>query len=201
MCKTGCWKTLLFGLVLTALLASCARQGTVVVSFDPADNESAWYPIDVATWIAVTESGGGSVYYPTFNDATADLQATLIDATDGQPSDSRVVHLDSYTVTWSNTQIPPLHGALDVTVPADANSSEPARFTLLVMPGIDKETVNVLVGLEGDPNDDPNTFNGELVATAKIDFHGHDLASGDTVTTSLQLTAAFADYLDPNSYH
>ena len=97
MCKIGRRKTLLFGLVLIALLASCARQGTVLVSFDPADNESAWYPVDVATWIVVAESAGGSAYYPTYTDATADLQATLIDPTDGQPSDSRVVHLDSYS--------------------------------------------------------------------------------------------------------
>jgi hypothetical protein len=201
MCKIGRWKTLLFGLALIALLASCAREGTVVVSFETANNESAWYPVDVVNWIVVQGNGGSVDYYPSYSDATADLQATLIDASTGQPSDSRVVHLDSYTVTWGNAHIPTLHGALDVLVPADPNSSKLAKFTVLVMPGIEKETLSVLADVEGDPNSDPNTFVGELVTTATIDFHGHDLASNDSVITSLHLTAAFADYIDPNSYH
>ena len=201
MCKLGRWTTLLFGLALIALLASCAKKGTVVVSFSTANNESAWYPVDVANWIAVTGPYGQVDYYPSYTDATADLQATLIDAGTGQPSDSRVVHLDSYTVTWGNAHIPTLHGALDVLVPADPNSSKPAKFTVLVMPGIEKETLGVLANLQGDPNDDPNTFVGELVTTATINFYGTDLATGDTINTSLHLTAAFADYIDPNSYH
>jgi hypothetical protein len=70
------------------------------------------------------------------------------------------------------------------------------------MPAVDKETVSVLANLDGDPSSDwPTTFNGELVATATIDFLGHDLGTSDTVSASLHLTAAFADYPDPNSYH
>jgi len=203
MCKSGRWTTLLFGLALIALLASCAREGTVVVSFNSANNESAWYPVDVANWSEYTEYG--NVYFAyTVKDATADLQACLIDAGTGQPSDSRVVHLDSYTVSWDNASlhIPTLHGTLDVTVPADPNSSKPARFTALVLPAYEKEDLEVLSNLRGDPSqDEPNTFNGELVTTATIDFHGSDLASGKELDASLHLTAAFADYQDPNSYH
>jgi hypothetical protein len=204
MCKIGRWTKLLFGLALVALLASCARKGTVVVSFDPANNESAWYPVDVVNWIVVTGDQGEVNYYASYTDATADLQATLIDAGTGQPSDSRVIHLDSYAVSWNNAalHIPTLHGGLDVTVPADPNSSKPAKFTLLVMPAVEKETLGILANLQGDPQGDyPVTFNGELVTTATIDFSGHDLATNDTVSASLQLTAAFADYQDPNSYH
>lgn len=204
MCKIGRWTTLLFGLALIALLASCAREGTVVVSFETANNESAWYPVDVAVWTELYINGYDVIFNYTVNDATADLQATLIDAGTGQPSDSRVVHLDSYSVNWDNIalRIPTLHGALDVTVPADPNSSKPAKFTVLVMPGVQKDTLDVLANLRGNPTEEnPNPFAGELVTTATISFHGHDLASGDSVFTSVHLTAAFADYLDPNSYH
>lgn len=203
MCKLGRWTTLLFGLALIALLASCARKGTVVVSFSTANNESAWYPIDVAVWTEYSPYPYETYYSYTVNDATADLQATLIDAGTGQPSDSRVVHLDTYSVNWDNSSlhIPVMRGTLDVTVPADPNSSKPAKFTVLVMPGIEKETLGVLANLRGDPDDDPNTFVGELVTTATINFYGTDLATGDTINTSLHLTAAFADYIDPNSYH
>jgi hypothetical protein len=200
MCKIRRWTALLSGLALIALLASCARKGTVVVSFDSANNESAWYPVDVANWIAVTGPYGQVDYYPSYTDATADLQATLIDAGTGQPSDSRVVHLDTYSVNWDNSalHIPAMRGTLDATVPADPNSSKPAKFTVLVVPGVEKETLGVLASLQGDPNNDPNTFVGELVTTATINFYGTDLATGDPVSTSLHLTAAFADYLDPN---
>lgn len=204
MCKLGRWTALLFGLALVALLASCARKGTVVVSFSAANNESAWFPVDVANWNVYVSNGGEAVFSHTAKDATADLEATLIDAATGEPSSSRVVHLDSYTVSWDNAQlhIPALHGSLDVTVPADPNSSKPAKFTVLVMPAIEKETLGLLADLRGDPSlENPYSFNGELVTTATIDFRGHDLASDDSVLASLHLTAAFADYQDPNSYH
>ena len=203
MSKIGRWKTLLFGLALIALLASCARKGTVLVSFETANNESAWFPVDVAVWTQVSLNPYETYYTYTVKDATADLQATLIDAGTGQPSDSRVIHLDSYTVAWNDPllHIPTRHGALDVTVPADPNSSKPAKFTVLVMPAIDKETLDVLANLRGDPERDPNTFVGELITTATITFQGFDLATNHPVETSLDLTAVFADFLDPNSYH
>jgi hypothetical protein len=203
MSEIGHWKTFLFGLALIALLASCARKGTVLVSFETANNESAWFPIDVAVWTAYSRYPGNVEYSYTVNDATADLQATLIDAGTGQPSDSRVIHLDSYTVSWNDPllHIPTRHGALDVTVPADPNSSKPAKFTVLVMPAVDKETLDVLSNLRGDPASDPNTFVGELITTATITFNGSDLATGEQVETSLDLTAVFADFLNPNSCH
>lgn len=203
MFKLGRWTTLLFGLALIAVLASCEKS-TVVVSFETANNESAWFPIDVAVWTAYEFYPEEIQYSYTVNDATADLQATLIDASTGQPSNCRVVHLDSYTVTWNNSllSIPTRHGALDVTLPADPNSGKPAKFTVLVMPAIDKETLHVLSNLRGDPSPgDPNTFVGELITTATITFSGSDLESGKEVEASLDLTAVFADFLDPNSYH
>ena len=204
MCKLGRWTALLFGLALIAVLASCAGKGTVMVSFETANNESAWFPIDVAVWTAYERYPGDIEYSYNVTDATADLQATLIDPGTGQPSNSRVIHLDTYIVTWNNSllNIPATHGALDVTVPADPNSSKPAKFTVLVMPAVSKDTVDALYHLRGDPSPDyPNTFVGELITTATITFTGSDLESGKEVEASLHLTAAFADYQDPNSYH
>jgi hypothetical protein len=204
MFKLGRWTTLLFGLALIAVLASCTGKGTVMISFATANNESAWFPIDVAVWMAHERYPGSIEYSYTVNDATADLQASLIDVNTGQSSNCRAVRLDSYIVTWNNSlaRIPTRHGALDVTLPADPNSSKPAKFTILVMPAVDKETLQVLSNLRGDPSPgDPNTFVGELITTATITFSGSDLATGKEVEASLDLTAVFADFLDPNSYH
>ena len=128
MFRTRSWMALLFSLVVIALLATCAREGVLVVAFDIAKDESAWYPIDVANWTEATKSNGDYYYYFTLKDATADLQAVLVDPGSGQPSDSRLVHLDSYTVTWLDSlhRIPKLSGALDLTVPADPGSGKPA---------------------------------------------------------------------------
>jgi hypothetical protein len=195
---------LLFSLVVMMLLAGCAREGVLVVAFDIAKDESAWFPIDVANWTRATRSNGDTYYYYTVNDATADLQAVLVDPGSGKPSDSRLVHLDSYTVTWQDSlhRIPRLTGALDLTVPADPGSSKPARFTLLVLPASEKEALPVLNDLRGDPTDEnPDPFNGQLLVKAKIDIQGHDLATDDAVFATMSLTAAFADYPDPNNYH
>ena len=204
MFRNRSWMALLFSMVVMALLAGCARQGTLVVAFDIAKDESAWYPVDVANWTEATRSNGDYYYYFTLNDATADLQAVLVDPGNGQPSDSRLIHLDSYTVTWQDTlhRIPKLTGALDLTVPADPSSGKPARFTLLVLPASEKQSVTALDNLRGNPtHENPNPFNDQLILKAQLDFLGHDLANGDAVTATMQLTAVFADYLDPNSYH
>jgi hypothetical protein len=198
------WLALLLSLTAVVLTASCAREGILLVSFDVAKDESAWFPIDVADWNEGLNSNGEPEYYYTLHDATADLQAVLADPGTGRPLGSRLIHLDSYTVTWKDTtlDIPKFTGALDLVVPVDPNSGQPARFTVLILPAGNKEDVRALAELRGKPTPShPSPFYGQLTTTARIDFLGHDLASDDPVNASMHLTAVFADYVDPNNYH
>jgi hypothetical protein len=204
MKRNRSWLTLWLSLAVVVLAASCAREKILLVSFDVAKDESAWYPIDVADWNEGLNSNGEPEYYYTLHDATADLQAVLADPGTGRQLGSRPIRLESYTVTWKDTslEIPKFTGALDLVVPVDPNSGQPVRFTILVLPANDKQEVPALARLCGAPTPShPSPFNGQLTTTARIDFLGHDLASDDPVNASMQLTAVFADYVDPNNYH
>jgi hypothetical protein len=204
MKRNGSWLTLLLGLAVVMLAASCAREKILLVSFDVAKDESAWYPIDVADWNEGLNSNGEPEYYYTLHDATADLQAVLTDPGTGQQLGSHPIRLESYTVTWKDTSlgIPKFTGALDLVVPANPNSGQPVRFTILILPAGNKEDVRMLAELRGRPTPShPSPFNSQLTTNARIDFTGHELASDDPISATMHLTAVFADYVDPNNYH
>jgi hypothetical protein len=191
-------------LAAVVLTASCARDSILLITFDVAKDESAWYPIDVGDWREGINPLGEPEYYYTLHDATADLQAYLADPATGQMQSSRVIRLESYKVVWQDTAlgIPDFRGALDLVVPADPGSGQPVRFTIMVLPANDKREVPALDHLRGAPTPShPSPFNGQLTTTARIDFLGRELANDDPVSATMHLTAVFADYVDPNNYH
>jgi hypothetical protein len=185
--------------LLGVLITGCSKTPVLVVTFDPANDESGWYPIDVAVW---HQDPVTNEWYYTETDATADLQAYVLDATTGGCDYTRTIILDSYTVKWTlpDGDLPRTNGLLAVSIPSTPDDSRPSAFTILVFPALAKDTTEALKTLLGDPENN-STLHGQLVVPAEIHFTAHDVLSGEELTASMAFTATFADYPNPNTYH
>jgi hypothetical protein len=204
MAKAKIWILVLLCIGGAMLLVSCAKPKNVLIV---QNDESGWYPVDVAKWYSIRVTPGEPPeWYHTVTDATLKLTAHYANPGLGTPTypGDRSVHLNRYTITWKSSvvKIPRLTGSLDVTVPLDlTGSGKGAAFELLVCPATNKDTVTALADLLGDPDSDPNTFVGQVIVNADVQVSGTDLLTDEDVSATIQLTAAFADYLDPNTYH
>ena len=97
---------------------------------------------------------------------------------------------------------PKTTGSLNILVPLDASGGTEVNVPIMVVPAVNKDTSTVLADLLGDPSpEDPNTFVGQLVCKATIELRGKDVVTDQEVVGSIELTGAFADYMDPNDYH
>jgi hypothetical protein len=203
MSKAKSWILIVLCAAGLLSLTSCAKNNyAMLVNYE----ESGWYPVDVAKWTAVREQGGDFTYWYTVKDGTAEFSVAYVDPGSYYPTypTSHALMLQSYTVNWKGTvgQKPPnSSGQLNVLVPLDVSGGTEVKVKILVVPAGNKDTSTVLSDLRGDPESDPNTFVGQLVSKAEITLRGKDIATNADVEATLELTAAFADYVDPNDYH
>jgi hypothetical protein len=90
---------------------------------------------------------------------------------------------------------------LDNLIQADPLGKTTIIVPILVVPAGVKESCAVLTDLQGDPDSDPNTFVGQLQAKGIIEIHGKDIMTDEDISATVEFTAAFADYVEPNSAH
>jgi len=167
-------------------------------------SEAGWYAVDVAKWTSVRVERGEEFWHTVY-DATAELEVSFVDAGSYFPTypNEHAVLLQSYSVTWKGTEKPPkTTGSLNILVPLDVTGGTPITVPIMVVPAINKDTSTVLSNLLGDPStEDPNTFVGQLVCKATIELRGKDVVTDQEFVGSIELTGAFADYMEPNDYH
>jgi hypothetical protein len=167
-------------------------------------DEAGYYAVDVAKYIPVKDTEvGGVVYYPTYYDGTADLRISYIGSISELPTfpSGGAIRLTTFRVRWTGAAIPPTSGSLDNLVEADPTGKTEIVVPILVVPAGIKETCTVLADLQGDPNSDPNTFVGQVTAKGTIEVHGKDITTDEDISTTVEFTAAFADYVEPNKAH
>lgn len=204
MARAKSWILVFVWIVGTLLFASCSKPKHMLRL---ECEEGGWYPVDVAIWTEDKDEEGNIFFWYTVRDATIEMTATYYaDPGLGLPTypADHALHLDSYTVRWPSGTLPQLRGSLDVLLPSDLSggTAKGTKFGLLVCPAVNKDTLPILYSLRGDPMpDEPNPFVGQEVLKGTIDLVGHDVLTDEEVTSQLAITAAFADYLDPNSYH
>lgn len=202
MPKVKSWILVLTWVAGLLLVACTQPQNRLRVTMTDAGD----YAVDVAHWLATKESGGGVLYTPTFLDGTAEVTAVYTGSINELPAfPDDAVQLTSYKVTWHDVppgaSIPPTSGAVNEVLQADPTGKLGTKIPIVVVPGGTKETCATLVDLEGDPNDDPNTFVGQVMAKGQIDMYGTVLNTGENIMTSVQFIALFADYVEPNTDH
>jgi hypothetical protein len=165
-------------------------------------DESGAYLVDVAKW-QYYQGVEETLWLYTVTDAMGKAWGFYAEPGTGMPHyyGNYEVHLESFTVTWpSDAKIPNTQGALDVVVPSNLDKDEKVEFTFLLMPAINKDTVGVLSALRADP--ESNEFsNGELVVKGRVTIEGKDVLTDERVEAQSEVTACFADYMDPNNAH
>jgi hypothetical protein len=192
------------------LVLMCAAGLLLVACGQPSNrlrvtmDEAGFYPVDVSRYIIVKGTQGEVDYYHTYDDATADLLVNYTGSISELPTfpADDAVQLTSYRVTWHGVAISPTSGGLDNVLQADPTGKSMTKLSIVVVPAGIKETCAVLVPLQGDPSvDDPTTFVGQLVAKGQVEIDGTVLRTGEEISTTVQFTAAFADYEEPNKDH
>jgi hypothetical protein len=167
-------------------------------------DEAGWYPVDVAKYIAVKDPTSGEVtHYPTYFDGTADLKISYLGSIRELPTypADDAIRLTTFRVRWTGATIPTTSGSLDNLIHADPLGKADITIPILVVPAGAKESCAVLTDLQGDPDSDPNTFVGQVTAKGTIEIHGKDIINDEDISATVEFTAVFADYVEPNSYH
>jgi hypothetical protein len=167
-------------------------------------DEAGWYAVDVAKYIAVKDPTSGEVtHYPTYFDGTADLKFSYLGSMRALPTfpADDAIRLTTFRVRWTGAAIPTTSGSLDNLIQADPLGKTTIIVPILVVPAGVKESCAVLTDLQGDPDSDPNTFVGQLQAKGIIEIHGKDIMTDEDISATVEFTAAFADYVEPNSAH
>jgi hypothetical protein len=205
MAKTKVLFAILLGFVGFFLVTSCATP-KYVLRFDC--EEGGYYAVDVARWDYVkVEQEVIWFYYQ--DDATVNLSAYYFQPGVSLPTYPGIqeAHLQSYRITWTGygasqgIKIPTTTGALDVLVPADVNAEgSKVPLSLMVIPGVNKDTVGVLAELRADPESQV-FFNGEINAKGHVVVNGIDKITDEPITAEFDLNVVFADYKDPNKAH
>jgi len=189
------------------LLVSCnAPKYRLRVAMD----ESGYYAVDVARYSVVKAPGSDPEYVASFDDAVAEVRVSYLSSIDELPTypATHSIHLTSYKVKWRLEQgyvgvLMPRTGGLDQVVSADPTGKSEVTIPILVVPAGFKESSEVLVELWApDPPSAPPTFNGQMLAKGTIEVYGTDMTTGEeNISASVDFTAAFADYMEPNKAH
>ena len=201
MPKAKSWILIVLCLAGLLSLTSCTKN-KYAVRLDYA--EAGYYAVDVAIWDSYKDPDGTVIWYATVSDATAEIKATYVDPSSSLPAypASHAVQMQNYSVTWKGTpKLPKTAGTLNILVPLDASGGTEVTVPIMVMPAISKDTVTALVDLRGDPESDLNTFVGQITGRATIELRGTDVVDDHEVVATLELTALFADYVNPNKAH
>ena len=185
------------------LLGSCDKNRAYLVIQSAS---AGAYTVDVANWHLLVQ-GSDSTYYATNRDAHDSLQVAYVRNSDypSYPPTSQC-HLTKYTVKWdAKDSLPNITGSLDGSLESQTTPKAFTNVMVLVMPATCKDTVPVLLNLRGDPApDDPGslyTLVGERQCHAVITIDGHDDDLNEDISGSMDLTALFGDYPDPNTDH
>jgi len=201
MPKTKIWILVLL-CAAGLMLVSCGQpKYRLRITMD----ESGYFPVDVARWSQYKDASGDVIFSYTVDDAVASIKVAYIGSIDELPTyPDHAIQLTSYKVTYKpSNNLQPVSGGLDQILDADPTGKTTVTFPVVVVPAGFKDSATVLSDLRGDPSvDDPNPFVGQLILKGTITVTGTDLTTGEqNINGSVDFTAAFADYLDPNKAH
>jgi hypothetical protein len=200
MPKAKSWILVLTCAVGLMLVACGQPKNRLQIAMD----EAGWYPVDVAKYIAVKEpSGGGVTHTATYVDGTADLRISYLGSIRELPTfpADDAIRLTTFKVRWTGAALPTTSGSLDNLVHSDPSGKTEIKVPILVVPAASKESCTVLTDLQGDPDSDPNTFVGQVTAKGIVEIHGKDIINDEDILATVEFTAVFADYVEPNNYH